>query len=251
MTIYTETFIPTYLYIKQHNITKKLYFGKTIQNPIKYNGSGKHWKSHIKKHGKEQIETLWYCLFLDEESIIEFATNFSIQENIIESNTWTNLVYENGINSGMFGASHSEATKLKMSESSKNMIFTEEHKRKLSETKIGNKHFLGHTHSEETKIKMSESHIGFTGKSHSEETKIKIGISSTGRIHSEETKLKMSDWQKGVPKSEEHKNKLSEAAKRRPKVICSHCYLEGDISNMKRYHFDNCKINPDKINDSL
>lgn len=39
-----RTFEPTYLYIKQHSITGKLYFGKTVKNPEKYNGSGSPWR---------------------------------------------------------------------------------------------------------------------------------------------------------------------------------------------------------------
>ena len=35
---------PTYLYIKQHSVTKLKYFGKTnSEDPIKYSGSGKYW----------------------------------------------------------------------------------------------------------------------------------------------------------------------------------------------------------------
>ena len=99
MSIYTP-FKPTYLYIKQHSITGKLYFGKTIKDPEKYLGSGKHWLRHIKKHGKEHVVNLWYCLFLDGESIKEFALNFSIQENIVDSEQWLNLVNENGLDGG-------------------------------------------------------------------------------------------------------------------------------------------------------
>ncbi len=50
----------TYLYIKQHTITGKLYFGKTIRDPLKYFGSGLHWSPHIRVHGKEHVMTLWY-----------------------------------------------------------------------------------------------------------------------------------------------------------------------------------------------
>ena len=57
---------PTYLYIKQHKITKLKYFGKTTKDPNKYLGSGKHWIRHIKKHGLE-IDTIWYQLFTDEK----------------------------------------------------------------------------------------------------------------------------------------------------------------------------------------
>lgn len=41
-----------YLYVKTHNETNLKYFGKTIRDDYeKYSGSGKHWKSHLKKHG--------------------------------------------------------------------------------------------------------------------------------------------------------------------------------------------------------
>jgi hypothetical protein len=93
-------FIPTYLYIKRHLVTGKLYFGKTIKNPETYYGSGKHWTLHYKKHGKEHIETLWYCLFYDKESIQEFALNFSKQETITESDQWLNLKDEDGLSGG-------------------------------------------------------------------------------------------------------------------------------------------------------
>ena len=98
-------FQPTYLYIKQHSITNLLYFGKTIREPLKYNGSGTYWNRHIKKHGKEHIETLWYCLFLDKDSINKFAENFSIKNNIVESKNWANMKPENGLDGGqnLFG----------------------------------------------------------------------------------------------------------------------------------------------------
>jgi len=47
MDIYTTEFQPTYLYIKQHTKTGKLYFGKTGNDPEKYLGSGTRWKRHL------------------------------------------------------------------------------------------------------------------------------------------------------------------------------------------------------------
>lgn len=96
MNIY-ESFKPTFLYIKQHSITKKLYFGKTIKNPEKYYGSGKHWIPHIKKHGKEYVETIWYCLYLTPESIKEAALSFSKLWDIVKSDDWLNLIEEDGL----------------------------------------------------------------------------------------------------------------------------------------------------------
>jgi len=40
------------------------------------------------------------------------------------------------------------------------------------------------------------------------------------------------------PKSESHKNNLRGP---REKIECLHCGLFGGISQMKRWHFENCK----------
>ena len=78
MSIY---FRPTWLYIKQHNITGLKYFGKTIRDPLKYNGSGKYWVSHLKKHGK-YVTTLWVQLFENETELVQHAIDFSKTNNI-------------------------------------------------------------------------------------------------------------------------------------------------------------------------
>jgi hypothetical protein len=95
-----STFKPTYLYIKQHSITGLKYFGKTTRNPLKYKGSGSYWKLHIKKHGIKFVETIWYKLFTDIDELSKYALQFSIDNNIIDSNEYANLIYENGLFGG-------------------------------------------------------------------------------------------------------------------------------------------------------
>jgi len=90
---------PTYLYIKQHKDTGLKYFGKTTKDPFSYSGSGKHWRRHIKVHG-ENIETLWYQLFTDENELVNYALKFSKENNIVESKEWANLKNENGLDGG-------------------------------------------------------------------------------------------------------------------------------------------------------
>jgi hypothetical protein len=90
-------FKPTYLYVKQCNITGLKYFGKTVaKNPVKYKGSGKHWVRHITKYNNN-VTTLWYQLFTDKEELVKFATEFSIKNNIVESSDWANLKIEDGL----------------------------------------------------------------------------------------------------------------------------------------------------------
>ena len=94
MSIY---FKPTWLYIKQHNITGLKYFGKTVtKDPIKYKGSGKFWLRHIKKHGNN-VTTIWTQLFTNKEQLKEFALKFSSDNKIVESAEWANLKPEDGL----------------------------------------------------------------------------------------------------------------------------------------------------------
>ena len=83
MTIYTPI-TPTYLYIKQHSVTGLKYFGKTTKDPYTYNGSGKHWSRHIKKHGKEHILTLWVSELFQDTSIVDQALQLSEENNVVE-----------------------------------------------------------------------------------------------------------------------------------------------------------------------
>ena len=96
MCIYT----PTWLYIKEHSTTGLRYFGKTVKDPLKYSGSGTRWLHHLRKHGKEHVTTVWSCLFTSREELIEFATFFSEEFNIVKSNHWANLCPESGTDGG-------------------------------------------------------------------------------------------------------------------------------------------------------
>lgn len=164
---------PTWLYIKQHNQTGLRYFGKTCQtDPYRYSGSGKRWKNHIDAHGND-ISTVWCKLFEDKEELIEFALALSIIFDIVSSDKWANLKFENGVDGGSYGTV-SQETKDKMSAS-----------------------MQGRT-------------VWNTGKTMSTEYCDKLSLSkkgkstwSKGKCMSEETKSKMSLAKKGKPKSPE------------------------------------------------
>ncbi len=100
---------------------------------------------------------------------------------------------------------YSEEAKEKMSLSLSGRVFSEEHIEKL---KISAKNKPPVT--PETKQKMS---IAKTGENHN----------LFGKKHSEETKQKMRK-----PKPQKY-------------ITCPYCGKNGGASNMKRYHFDNCK----------
>jgi len=83
------------------------------------------------------------------------------------------------------------------------------------------------------------------------------GEGASGCIPSQETRQKMrmahigkpspmrgkKSSHAGKPKSDEHKRKISAAhmGKSMPMVTCPHCLKEGDVGNMARWHFNNCK----------
>jgi hypothetical protein len=149
---------PTYLYIKQHNLTGLLYLGKTVRDPVVYKGSGSYWKSHIKEHGSD-IETLWFCLFLDQESLTNCATMLSSLYNVVHAlnenkrKSWANEKPEDGLDGGNMkgvnkgiirsaetralvskarkGTTQSEETKSKRAAALRGRIFSEEHLAKL------------------------------------------------------------------------------------------------------------------------
>lgn len=81
----------------------------------------------------------------------------------------------------------------------------------------------------------------------SEETKDKISKKLQGRIPwNKGTRGLQVSWSKGLklgPMRQDLKDKRKHPQmKKRIKVECPHCRLVGDISGMKRYHFDNCKF---------
>lgn len=94
--------------------------------------------------------------------------------------------YYDGYNSTLGGEGNrgyifTEEDKSKLSESSKHKVFSESHRKNLSNALLGNKRRKGIRHSEETKSIMSsqrkDSKHPMFGKHHSEETKLKISNS--------------------------------------------------------------------------
>lgn len=196
-----------YLYIKQHNITKLKYFGKTTRNPYTYNGSGKYWKRHISKHGLD-ISTLCVYEFNDKNECSKFALKFSFENNIVESNDWANMKPENGSDGG---------------DNSLFIDYTKTHSHIIGKTY---EEIYGTNKGKELREQRSLSNV-----------KTKRGVPMT-----EEQKQKRRHTY--GPKSAEFKSKLSEIAKNRPKPIgeCPHCGKIGVIRNLKRWHYDRCTM---------
>lgn len=130
-----------YLYVKQCTHCGLKYFGKTVNNPFSYIGSGTYWKYHVKKHGIQHIITTHIFEFDNQNECTKFALNFSHEHDIIESMHWANLCDENG-KGGCIGYTHSEVTLVKMRNSLKLK---------------SNKPFAGKTHTDKSKNKIRDS----------------------------------------------------------------------------------------------
>lgn len=87
---------PVFLYIKEHNITGLKYFGRTVKDPQHYQGSGLMWCNHIKKYGYD-VTTKVIGTYYDEETLQRDALNFSVENDIVASKEWANLVPETGL----------------------------------------------------------------------------------------------------------------------------------------------------------
>lgn len=178
-----NTFKPTWLYIKQHNLTGLKYFGKTTRkDPNKYIGSGLHWRRHISVHGND-ISTVWTKFFSNQEELVEFAVEFSINNNIVESTEWANIKIENGLDGGsQKGRTLSESCRQKLSIAGKRRKHSEETKKRQSLARKGKPR---EPFSDEWKSNLSKNHRSKRGYKLilSDETKKRISDTLSSPIY--------------------------------------------------------------------
>jgi hypothetical protein len=184
-----------YLYVKRHNLTGLLYFGKTSRPcPYSYLGSGKYWLRHLRVHGQD-ITTLKVWEFHDVEECRVFALTFSAENDIVESTLWANLRPENGIDGGVFGQAQAPehiAARSATITGRKRGPMPKERKERISHSLKGRKMA---PHSDMTKLKMSfaargANNVNF-GKALTDEQKENISQHQRGRPKKSETKAQM------------------------------------------------------------
>jgi len=217
-----------YFYIIEHVTTGKSYAGYKASNADSaqllnpshrrpYYTSSKIVKSKLMEDGQDSFKIIEIREFetgiLASEYEREFLHSIDAAKNDMWINKWNGGVYSNA------GVPHSAETKLKISESSKGKIISEEQRKAQSEKLTGRKL------SEEHKAAISKSvtgkglgrdkrpeeiernRIAHLGKTHSEETKAKMSASRKGKKMSDEAKAKMSASSKGKKMSDEAKEK--------------------------------------------
>lgn len=229
----------------------------------------------IDEYGPEWFEYEIRQTFDDVNKALLWEETVLQRMEVVKSNKWLNRTDRKIFDNRGVKKTPEHIEKVRQANKGKNI--SDETRQKLREANLGKKQSKetiekrkqsrienGYTHSLETRNKISESHKGKIVK---EETKQKLRELNLGKQHSEKTKQKISEIGKGRKHTEESKNKMRIAklgelnpcygrkhskeiiekmrniklGKLQPKITCPHCNFEGGASNMKRYHFDNCK----------
>jgi hypothetical protein len=214
--------ISTYLMIKRHQDTGLMYFCKTAtRDPLKYHGSGKYWKKHLKLHGTN-VDTLWYQYFTDKDDLVEFALFFSEIYNIVSAThcgkkIWANEVPEDGLQGGQNRGMVSPLKGIKQPHVSTALT--------------------GRKRPNHSKL--------LTGRKQSEEHIRNRADSLRGKSKTKEHGENISNAKKGIlnPKvSMALKGKIgTNKGKKLKTYSCKHCGIETTGGNLKRWHDDNCK----------
>jgi len=253
-----------YIYKTTNLINGKIYIGKSskgINESINYYGSGISLTYAIRKYGKENFKKEILCEADNDEILNNLekywikklnSQNRSIGYNIADGGTGGKTV-DTPWNFGIFkkdhpelypNSAHSENTKRKISKALKNRWagltyeerFGEETGKYLRECR--KKHSARHW----TDNKRKEMSELLKGRVFSKKSLKKMKNSAQERA---KTNKGENHHCFGKKCNEETKKKLSEKAKNRPKIKCPHCGKIGATSQMKRWHFNNCKF---KIN---
>jgi len=205
------------LYLKKHDITKKLYLGWTTRDVETYSGSGIYWLKHLKKHG-DFVSTVVLEQTEDINRLRSQGLFYSQLWDVADNPQFANLKEEDGVG-GKYGAE----TRQKMSagalrriarDGAPSMAFTSERA-----TEINKKMWAD----PERRKKRCEA--------------IKKGQAASSWVKppsSDETKKKQSEALKGK------KINLGKTYKMKP-VECPHCGTKGSGGNMTRYHFEACR----------
>jgi hypothetical protein len=217
MTIYT-------LYIKTHRKTGLKYFGQTKQDPYSYPGSGVDWTNHINDYGRD-IYTEILLQTSDKSERNYWGRYYSKLWKIVTAmddygnKIWANRIPETGggCGTGLTGWANPQYGKAPWNK--------------------------GLTKADDYRIAQYATTL--TGKvGHPAWNK---GISN-GYTTSGSFKKGNIPWNKGIPTEQQTwygKNHTEESKllmrKPKEKTECPYCSKIGGISQMKRWHFNNCK----------
>ncbi len=196
-----EKKIVVYLH-RRKDTNEVFYVGIGLKDrPYDIRGRNNHWRNIVNKVGfnTEIIEDnlTWEEACERERYWIKFYGRRDLKEG--------NLVNMTDGGNGAFGLKHSTESKERIRRALVGKSFSEEHKKKISKTRI------------EKGIAIGKNNNMF-GKKHTEESKLKMGV-NIGRKFSEESRKRMSDSHRGLKRTEEQKINMSLASTVKKPVI--------------------------------
>lgn len=253
-----------YLYVKTHNKTGLKYLGKTNKKDYhSYTGSGVYWIRHLDKHGYDYSTEILLATE-NKEELKETGLFFSTLFNIVKSKEWANLQEEKGDGVSSEFATQENYRRLKENvHPFCNPLHNQKTNKKRQATKYknGTHNFLGGD-IQRKRVENGTHHL-LGGDIQRENMK---RVVDEGRHSMQQGNILVVDIDGNtcfIPKDEYDDNKsilvhintlegkkrlgksLEVSEKRKEymnaKIQCPHCNKEGNISNMKRWHFDNCK----------
>lgn len=258
------------IYVKTHKKTGLKYLGYTKHNPFIYKGSGKYWRRHLREHGND-VSTEVVFETVDKSEIKVKGTYFSKLWRVVESTQWANLKPEEGDGGGVGTPGINKSTTTVTDKSGLSFRVSVNDPRLDSgevagvrkglvvvKDALGNKFTVSKTdpryltgevvhHSKGTSTYVNSSgEIRSLAKDDpmvvsGEFVGINVGKVSVKDKDGNQFKVLKTDLRYlsgelvGVNLGKSIKHKA------RDKVICDVCGKTGDISLMKRYHFENCK----------
>jgi hypothetical protein len=184
-------------YKEKHHIIPRCLGGKETKDNLAILTAREHFIVH-----------LLLCKFTTGQSKMKMSYAFNAMctfKNAGRYNKVNSRLVENIRSNFKFTDEH----KRKISESHKGKTISKEMIEKLRQASIGNKNCLGKKASLETRLKMSKFQ---KGKKLTEEHKRKIGLAGVGRKQSEETILKRTSKTIGMKRSEAFKQRMREIA---------------------------------------
>jgi hypothetical protein len=221
-----------YFYKIVNKINNKIYYGvhKTKNIDDGYMGSGIAIKRAVKKYKKHNFSKKIIKFFENEKDAYDFEKKFVNKDIVKNSNTYNmtlggyggfSHIDSKGEKNPMFGKSDKMKEIQNRPEVAlkKSIAMTKENRKRydngyVNPIKGTNNYWNDIEKSKKARKKMSENHVDCDGENNT----------FFGKKHSKKSIERM---------SEKHKN--------RKKIECPHCSKVGDISNMTRWHLDNCK----------
>jgi hypothetical protein len=243
-----------YVYAHRRNDTgERFYIGKGHSNRAWVKDKRtKQWNDIVSKHGYT-IEIL--ATGLNEDQAFQKESEIVVFHGRLDNGTGILTNVTDG-GRGISGYNHKEEAKEKIAVNSfnktdqgKSLIKSRwTNEARANHAEITRQHFL----SEERKKKQSDALKKYFSNDEAKEKlsqrqKVKMQDQSLRNAISESVKLAWQDPEKRAVflaknNTTETKLKRSLSAKNRAKIECPHCSLVGNISQMKRYHMDNCKM---------